>query len=409
MLKRSFLVIAAFALAACAQLQTAGSGFSQARLDALTARMQSEIDRGQIPGVVMVVMRDGRTAYRQALGFKDAKTRAPMRDDSIFRIYSMTKPIVTVAAMQLVEEGRLQLGDPVSKYLPQLKGMKVGVEKPDASGKPALELVDAQREMTIQDLLRHTSGLTYGFFGRSLVKEEYRKANVDVGVGRAEYLDVVSKLPLHYQPGTTWDYSISTDVLAYVIERVAGKPIEQVLQERIFAPLGMKDSMFSLDAGRLARVAEALDSDPGVKGVENWSNLGDASRRPSGGGGMLSTAGDYARFAQMLVNGGELDGVRILSRKTVQYMDSDHLGTIRGPLFLPGPGYTFGLGGAVRLADGLSATPGSAGEFNWGGYGGTYFWVDPKEKLVGVLMLQAPTPRGFYRNLFRDMVYAAMQ
>jgi CubicO group peptidase (beta-lactamase class C family) len=183
------------------------------------------------------------------------------------------------------------------------------------------------------------------------------------------------------------------------------------MQERIFRPLGMKDTAFSVDGGGYARMAQALDSDADVKGVSNWDNVREASRRPSGGGGLISTAPDYLRFAQMLLNGGELDGARIISRKTFEYMDSDHLGTaiVRGPIYLPGPGYSFGLGGAVRLNDGLASTPGSAGEFNWGGYGGTFFWIDPKEKLVGILMMQAPSQRGYYRALYRAMVYSAMQ
>jgi len=400
---RALSLLLAFGLAACASVAQQGGGLSKDRLDALTARMQADIQQGKVPGAVMLVARNGSVGYFEALGQRDPKTGAPMKKDSVFRIYSMTKPIVTTAAMILVEEGRLQLTDPVSMHLPELKGMKVGVEKGGT-----LELVPQAREMTIQDLMRHTSGLTYGFFGKSLVKEQYERADVDVGVDRKNYLNVVSKLPLHYQPGTTWDYSISTDVLAFVIERISGKRIEDYLQERIFRPLGMKDTAFSIDEAQYARLAQALESDPAIK-IGNWENVRDASRRPSGGGGLLSTAEDYYRFAQMLLNGGEFGGVRILSRKTVEFMDSDHLGGVRGPLYLPGPGYGFGLGGAVRLADGMAGTQGSPGEFNWGGYGGTYFWIDPKEKLVGVLMMQAPTPRGYYRALYRSMVYSAMQ
>jgi CubicO group peptidase (beta-lactamase class C family) len=404
MFRRAFLGSLLLALGACASLPQSTGGVSKDRLDALTARMQVDVQNGQIPGAVMLVARNGTVSYFEAVGKRDPKSGAPMTKDAVFRIYSMTKPIVTAGAMMLVEEGRIQLSDPVSAYLPELKGMKVGVEKAGT-----LELVDATREMTIQDLMRHTSGLTYGFFGKSLVKEQYNKADVDVGVARDDYLKVVSKLPLHYQPGSTWDYSISIDVLAYVIERVSGQRIEDYLQRRIFGPLGMKDTSFSIDEARYARLAQAFDSDPGVKGVSNWDNVRDAARRPSGGGGLLSTAEDYLRFAQMLVNGGELNGTRILARKTVEYMDSDHLGSVRGPLYLPGAGYTFGLGGAVRLSDGMAATPGSVGEFNWGGYGGTYFWVDPKEKLVGVLMIQSPSQRNYYRQLFRSWVYGALQ
>ena len=411
MFSRAWVVVTAFALAACAGMQPApqGAGISKQRLDALTALMKADAQAGRMPGAVMAVARNGRTAYFEAIGTKDPKSGAPMPKDAIFRIYSMTKPIVSVAAMMLVEEGKLQIGEPVSAYLPELKGMKVGVEKTDASGKPVLDLVNAQREMTVHDLLRHTSGLTYGFFGRSLVKDRYREAHVDVGVPHADYLKTVAKLPLHYQPGSTWDYSISTDVLVFVIERVSGRPLDRFLQERIFQPLGMKDTGFEVEPAKADRLAEGFEADPLIKAAEDWHTKKQPAQRFSGGAGLVSTAADYQRFAQMLVNGGELDGVRILSRKTVEYMDSDHLGAIRGPLYVPGAGYTFGLGGAVRLADGMATTPGSAGEFNWGGYGGTYFWIDPKEKLVAVLMMQAPSQRAYYRNLFRDMVYGALQ
>ena len=411
MFSKAWVVVTAFALAACAGIQPApqSAGVSKERLDAITARMKADAQSGKIPGAVMVVARNGQTAYFEAVGTKDPKSGAPMPKDAIFRIYSMTKPIVTIAAMILVEEGKLQVGDPVSRYLPELKGMKVGVGLLDAAGKPVLELVNAQREMTVQDLLRHTSGLTYGFFGKSLVKDRYREAHVDTGVAHAEYLGVVSKLPLHYQPGTTWDYSISTDVLVYVIERVSGKPLDQFLQERVFKPLGMKDTGFYVEPAKASRLAEGFEADPLIKAADDWHTRKQPAKRFSGGAGITSTAADYQRFAQMLVNGGELDGVRIVSRKTVEYMDSDHLGAIRGPLYLPGAGYTFGLGGAVRLGDGMATTPGSAGEFNWGGYGGTYFWIDPKEKLVAVLMMQSPSQRTYYRTLFRDMVYGALQ
>jgi CubicO group peptidase (beta-lactamase class C family) len=338
-----------------------------------------------------------------------------MRKDSIFRIYSMTKPIVSVAVMMLVEEGRLQITEPVSKYIPELKNLKVGVEKTDDAGNKKLELVPAAREITIQDLLRHTSGLTYGVFGKSLVKDEYTKAGVDSrDQTNAEVMQKLAAVPLHFQPGTTWEYSRSVDVLGHLLERVSGQPLDAHLEARIFKPLGMKDSGFWVPAPKQNRIAEAFDTDPDSKAKVTLTEIRSAPKLLSGGGGAVSTAGDYLRFAQMLLNGGELDGVRLLSRKTVEYMMSDHLGAVRasslqrGAAYLPGPGYGFGLGFAVRKEQGRSPVPGSVGEYFWGGVTGTYFWIDPQEQLVVVLMLAAPDQRLHYRYLTRQLVYAAL-
>jgi CubicO group peptidase (beta-lactamase class C family) len=323
-----------------------------------------------------------------------------MREDSIFRIYSMTKPIVSVAAMMLVDEGRLQLSDPVAKHVPELRGLRVGIEK---DGK--LEVVSAQRQPTVQDLLRHTSGFTYGVFGKSMVKDLYSKAGVDANDHtNSEMVKKLATVPLHYQPGTTWEYGRSTDVLGHVVERVSGQPLDQFLQTRILGPLGMKDTAFFAEPAKQPRLAESFAKDPDSGAAINLLNVRDRPRYLAGGQGLVSTAADYLRFAQMLLNGGELGGVRILSRKTVDFMTSDHLGAIRGP----GPGYGFGLGFAVRHADGLSSTNGSGGDYNWAGLGGTYFWVDPKERLIAVWMMQAPNQRNYYRELFRNMVYAAL-
>jgi CubicO group peptidase (beta-lactamase class C family) len=330
-----------------------------------------------------------------------------MQKDAIFRLYSMTKPIVTVAAMMLVEEGKILLSDPVSKHLPELKGLKVGVEKPGPEGKPVLEQVPAAREMTVHDLLRHTSGITYGVFGKSLVKQTYLDANtLDAKQTSGELVAKFAKLPLAFQPGTTWDYGQSTGLLGVLVERVSGKPLDMFVEERILKPLGMKDAGFFVPEAQKARLAEAqpMGGKP--------QTLLDVSQRPAflaGGHGMVATAMDYYRFSAMMLNGGELDGVRLLSKKTVEYMTSDHLGTLsRGPAYAPGPGYGFGLGFAVRTAPGLAAVPGSVGDYYWGGLGGTYFWIDPKESLIAIMMLQAPAQREYYRMLFRDLVYAAV-
>jgi CubicO group peptidase (beta-lactamase class C family) len=393
------VAVAAFAAGCATQSQQGGSvsGAGLARLEKVVA---ADIDRGRIPGVVMMVQRDGNLVLNRTLGKQDAASGAPMREDSIFRIYSMTKPIVSVGAMMLVEEGRLMLSDPIAKHIPELKDLRVGVEK---DGK--LETVPAGRQPTIQDLLRHTSGFTYSEFGRSQVKEAYKKAGLhSVDVPMTEFVKRLGTVPLQVQPGTVFEYGRSTEVLGHVIERVSGQPLDVYLQSRILGPLGMRDTSFVVDLAKHARIAEPFAKDPDGGATLALLDPRKAPQGLFGGQGLMSTAADYMRFAQMLLNGGELGGVRILSRKTLDYMTSDHLGTMRGP----GPGYGFGLGFAVRHADGLSATNGSGGDYNWAGYGGTYFWVDPKERLIGVWMMQAPNQRNYYRELFRNMVYGAL-
>jgi CubicO group peptidase (beta-lactamase class C family) len=398
-------------------------GFSSARLERLTSAFQADIDNGVIPGAVILIARNGKIAYLEALGFQDREKKTPMRTDAIFRIASMTKPIASVATMMLVEEGKIQLYDPVSVYLPEFKGLQVGVEKTNpGTGNPELSLEPAQREMTIQDLLRHTSGLTYGIFGKSLVKQAYLGANLfDPTQTLAELVSKLSKLPLASQPGTTWDYSMSVDVLGRVVEVVAGTTLDQFIAERISKPLGLSDTGFYVAADRLGRIAEP-QADP-VTGIR--PPVADVTRKPnwpSGGGGMVSTASDYARFSQMLLNGGELDGVRVLSPRIVAYMTADQLPPdiayspaalqIFEPLALaptPRLGQSFGLGFMIRTQAGRNPVPGSRGEFFWNGIWGTAFWVDPREKLVAVLMLQLPPTRGpHYRSLLHSLVYQAL-
>jgi CubicO group peptidase (beta-lactamase class C family) len=338
-----------------------------------------------------------------------------MQMDSIFRLASMTKPLVTVGALTLVEDGRIQLADPVSKHLPELKGLQVGIEKKDASGNASLELVPAQREMTVQDLLRHTSGLTYGTFGKSLVKDEYNKAGLfNQEQSNAEFVTKISKLPLAFQPGTTWDYSMSTDVLGVLIERVSGQTLDVFLAERVTKPLGMKDTGFWVDPAQHGRIAEPFTLDPDTKAPARFPmEVRKQPRFLAGGHGMVSTAGDYLRFTQMLLNGGELDGVRILSRKTVDLMTSDQLGSAiaRGPLYYPGPGYGFGLGFRVRIAAGEATNLGSVRDYAWDGAWGTTFFVDPKERLIAIWLTQRthiPANAYFWRRM-RAVVYSAIE
>jgi CubicO group peptidase (beta-lactamase class C family) len=387
-------------------------GLSSERLNRLTATLKADIDKGVIPGAVLLVARHGKVALFEAIGVRNPETKAPMTKDAIFRIYSMSKPITSVSAMMLFEEGKFGLAEPVSKYIPQLGGLKVGVEKPDASGKPALELVPAQRDMTIQDLFRHTSGLTYGFFGPGLVKKTYVDAKPSTDFpSNAELVDRLGKLPLAYQPGTTWDYSYSTDVLGRLIEVISRQTLYQFEKERVLDPLGMKDTSFYVtDKSKQDRIVEPFANDRSIGVDADFNDPRVAQAWESGGGGMVGTAMDYARFCQMLLNGGSLDGKRILGPKTIAYMTADHLGAsiTPGPLYLPGPGFGFGLGFAVRKDIGVSSVVGSVGEVNWGGAGGTYFWVDPKEDMFVVFMMQSPKQRVPYRFVLKDMVYAAI-
>ena len=378
------------------------AGFSSKRLEITRQAIRANVETGRVPGAVLLVARDGKIVTYDAIGFQDRASRTPMKKDSIFRIASLTKPVTTVAAMILAEENKLDTGAPVPKYLPEFKDVKVGIEG-----------AALKRPMTVHDLMRHTSGLTYGIFGNSPVDQMYRKANIFGAGSLTGMVKEIAALPLLHQPGEVWEYSVSTDVLGRVVEVASGMDFDRFVEERITGPLRMKDTGFWVKPMALARVAMA-DGPP---------NSADAGQKPaifSGGGGLFSTAGDYARFAQMLLNGGELEGVRLLAPKTVALMTSDQLpaatarhtpvalslGTI-GPV--PEMGTSFGLGFAVRVDAGRNPMPGSAGDFSWVGITGTYFWVDPKEKLVAVLMVQSP--RGLNGEIWRQtrtMVYQAL-
>lgn len=388
-------------------------GMSSERLDRLDAAMQKAVDSGELPGVVVLIARDGRLAYAKSFGWQDKDKKIPMRTDSIFRLYSMTKPVVSVAAMILVEEGRLALHEPVSRYIPEFKEMKVGVDSYDpVTGKPTFSLVNAKRQITVHDLLRHTSGLTYGVLGEpTTVKKMYNDAGIfSQKWVLADFARALARLPLQYEPGTTWEYGHSTDVLGRVVEVVSGQTLDVFLAERILGPLRMTDTGFHVPADKLNRLAQPM---PDVY-TGKTPDLIDVTRPATffaGGHGLVSTAGDYLRFAQMLENGGELDGVRILGPKTIEYMSSNHVGADMSPgnFYIPGPGYGFGLGFATRLETGQSDWPGSEGEFFWAGYAGTYFWIDPFEDLVPVLMSQEPVRRQHYRVLLRNLVYQAIE
>ena len=409
------LTVFAAGLAVAADLPTTKPeqvGLSSERLGRLVAMLRTDSEKGQIPGAVLLVARQGKIALFESVGVLDPKSKAPMTKDAIFRIYSMSKPITSVAIMTLVEDGKIALGDPVAKYIPQIAEMQVGVEKPGADGKPTLELVPPRRQMTLQDLLRHTSGLTYGIFGDTLVKKQWLNAKLFEGdPTNAEFVNRLVKLPLASHPGTMWDYSHSTDVLGRIIEIVSNRSLYEFEKERILDPLGMKDTAFDVtDKAKQSRIAEAFPNDVTIGADTTFFDPRVPQRWQSGGGGMVGTVIDYARFCQMLLNGGTLDGKRILGPKTVAYMTADHLdGTIApGALYLPGAGFGFGLGFAVRREPGVANVQGSAGEFNWGGAGGTYFWVDPKEDLFVVYAMQSPKQRVYYRPVLKNMIYSAV-
>jgi CubicO group peptidase (beta-lactamase class C family) len=400
------LVCAAMFAAWCQELPAADPaalGFSVERLARLGSSLEGDVKVGRIPGAVVLVARHGKVAYFETFGQQNHESGAPMRKDSIFRIYSMTKPIVSVAVMTLWEEGRFDLDDPISKYLPEFSNMQVARVQKDTSGKPGVVLEPARRAPTIQQLLTHTGGLSYDILPKS---PDYpvRQMYVDAGIGNpedslAEMVAKIARLPLAYQPGTVWEYSRSADVLARLVEVVSGQPIDRFLASRIFVPLGMKDTGFWVPKDKLDRLAEGFASDRMI----------DVTRPPklmSGNYGLVSTAEDYTRFEQMLINGGTLNGVRILGPRTVAYMTSDQIGAIRGPIYLPGPGYGFGLGFAVRLTEGQAPASGTVGDYDWGGRAGTIFWVDPKEDLTTVLMVQRIGID--YSQLIRTLVYQAL-
>ena len=390
------------------------TGFDPAGLERLVGVVDSHIEKGRIPGATLILARHGEVVEK-AFGRQSPDGLIPMAIDSIFRIYSMTKPIVSVAVMMMVEEGRFLISEPVSTFLPEFKGVQVGVETIDTSGKPVLLLEPCKQEMTIQDLLRHTAGLTYGIFGEStLVKQAYRTSGVESRhVTNTELVSKLSQLPLALQPGTCWEYSRATDVLGALLERLSGQTLDVHLRETVFGPLNMPDTGFWVDAANQHRIAEPFETDP-VHGTQ--VRLLDVGSRPSflsGGGGLVSTAHDYLRFARMLQGGGALDGVRLLARKTIEFMTADHLavlpGATAGPMYLPGPGYGFGLGFGVRTAQGGPWTPGSVGDFNWSGLAGTYFWIDPAEDLIAIWLMQAPEQRDYFRQLLRTLVTACLR
>jgi len=382
-------------------------GLSALRLQRASDAFKREVDKGTLPGATLLVARKGRIGWFDAIGRQSPTSDTAMAKDSLFRIFSMTKPIVSVGIMMLVEDGHLLLGDAVAKFIPEFAEQKVGV----ASAGGELELVPVERPMTVQDLLRHTSGITYDHTGNGPVHKLYQQSRLrSRKITNAEHAAIVASLPLICQPGAEWNYSRSTDILGRIIEVVSGQTLGGFLTERILAPLGMAETGFFAAAENVHRLAEPFATDPWSGEQVNLFNMLDKPAMESGGGGLVSSTMDYARFCQMLLNGGTLDGSRIVGRKTLELMASDHLASgvkIQGTLLAPGHG--FGLGFAVRHGAGLAPFPGSAGQFFWSGIAGTFFWIDPKEDLFCVFMAQGPGQRDYLRTLVRDVVYAAVE
>jgi len=391
----------------------ASAGMSAERLQRIRTVIQKEIDNKQMPGAVVMVIRKGAVVFSDDIGVKH---------DAIFRAYSMTKPMVSVLAMMMVEEGQLQLADPVSKFLPALAKQTVLANPMDNSN----ATVPAVRGINVHDLLRHTSGLTYAEFTRSAaMKQAYINADLFsiengakwITLTPEQQIEAFSKAPLQWQPGSTWEYGLSTDMLGRVLEVVGKKPLGVMLEERLIKPLGMKDTSFVVPPNKVHRMAQALAIDPLTnKPFAPLLDLTKAQGNDSGGAGLATTADDYVRFCQMLLNGGTLDGKRYLSRTTVALMTSDHLGPKVATPLQPGEllmgvqGYTFGLGFMVRQSQGMASVPGSEGDYAWAGAGGTFFWIDPKEQLIGLLMAQTPGPqRQYYRRMVKQLVYQALE
>jgi CubicO group peptidase (beta-lactamase class C family) len=381
-------------------------GLSSARLQIMSDAFKREVDKGTLPGATVMVGRRGQIGWFDAIGKQAPGAAAPMTHDTIFRIFSMTKPIVSVGIMMLIEDGHFVLSDPVAKFIPEFADQKVGVEN---NGK--LDLEPLKRQMTVQDLLRHTSGITYDHTGNGLVQQLYQKSPLrNRKITNAEHAVMVAGLPLMCQPGAEWNYSRSTDILGRIIEVVSGKSLGAYLTERILAPLQMAETAFHTGEENAGRLAEPFAADPWTGDKIQLFNMLEKPVMESGGGGLVSTTMDYARFSAMLLNGGTLDGNRIIGRKTLQLMASNHLApSVKADSPLMPAGHGFGLGFAVRTHDGMAPFPGSLGEFFWSGMAGTFFWIDPKEELFTVFMMQGPGQREYIRNMLRDLVYAAVE
>src|SRR5437868_1820120 len=387
-----------------------GANLSIAKLAPIQSFVDGEIAARRIPGAIVLIQRHGQPIYLQCFGKSNVESGTPMAVDAIFPIHSVTKTITSVAAMMLVDRGKIALDDPISKYIPSFAGMKVGVERTDHFGRPVLDLVPLRRPITIEDLLLHTSGITYGFYGKGLVKAAY--ADVEFGdFDNAQFAERIAMLPLAEQPRTLWDYGHSTDILGRVIEVVSGQSLYQFERTTLFDPLGMTTTKFFVtDPAERARFAKPLPRDRKVE-----RNPLDVTRWESGGGGLVTTMGDFSRFTELLLNGGELDGRRYLGRKTFAAMTTDHIGpgsgVERNYFYFPGDGFGFGYGFGIRTDPGKAVPPppGPIGEIKWDGAGGTYFVVDPANDMFFILLENSPSERTRIQPALKRIIYDALQ
>lgn len=387
-------------------------GLSAERLARATEAMEEDAAAGRIAGAVGLVARKGKIAYFEARGMADREAGAPMKHDAVVRIYSMSKPITSAALMMLFEEGEFRLKDPVSRYIPELGNLEVLVDRPGFPGDPERARREpVRREMTVQDIMRHTAGLTYGYFGGTSADSLYNKKHPLYWQGDLEDMTRrIAALPLLYHPGEKFHYSIAVDLQGRLVEVLSGQRFDRFLQERLFDPLGMADTGFHVPSGSLDRFAQLYAPD-GKKKIK-VSDREDRYKKPgtffSGGGGLVSTARDYLRFCQMMLNGGEFQGKRYLGRKTVELMTADHLAAVETER-IANTGYGFGLGFAVHLDRGASGAPASLGEYNWGGAAGTKFWIDPEEEMIGIYMVQIIPHSGLrYGNMFKQYAYQSI-
>jgi CubicO group peptidase (beta-lactamase class C family) len=415
---RRALIAALVLLAGVAAARAGSEGrvahdFSPEGLAKVSDYIRNEVATGKIPGAILLLQQHGKPVYYENFGVRDVTTEISMSADTIFRLYSMSKPVTSVMAMMLVEEGRLALDDPVARYIPAFADMKVGVEKKAEDGKVALALEPLARPVTIKDLLRHTAGLPYGYRGGGAVRELYDEANLfHSNLSNADFVAKIVTLPLVEQPGTVWDYGHSTDALGRVVEVVSGKTLLQFERERLLDPLGMTETAFFVaDPAKFPRIAEPMPADRNINPTTEVRDIRRSVKWESGGGGMVGTIGDYARFAQMLLNGGTYEGRRYLKPETIALMASDHVGPetgiVRDQNYYPGATSGFGLGFAVRT----SVPPGTSwplGEYRWDGVGGTFFFIDPEDDLFGIFMVQTPTQRGRIQLALKTLIYQAM-
>ncbi|MCA6124188.1 beta-lactamase family protein [Bradyrhizobium sp. WSM 1704] len=394
----------------------AGAHFNKDKLARIGEFFKNEVATGKIPGAIVLIQQHGKPVYHEFFGVQDVVSKAPMTDKTIFRLASMTKAITAVVSMQLLQDGKYKLDDPVSKYIPSFANMKVGVEKKADDGSKTLDLVPLKRPITIKDLMTHTSGVTYGFYGDSLVRKAYKEANIYAGdFDLAEFAERIAKLPLHNQPGELWQYGHSTDILARVMEIAAGKPLLAIEREHLLDPLGMNDTRFFVtDPEKQKLMAEPMPNDSDFR-VGRVNDPTKVKKWESASGGMVSTMADYSRFAQMLLNGGTYDGKTYLTPETFKLLTTDYVGPDSGVerdyFYFPGDGFGFGLGIAVRTDPGNAKPPppGNLGELKWDGASGCYFVIDRKQDMFFILLEQTPTERQRIQRTLKLLVYEAME